>query len=226
MTYDLRLVGGFRLSDSSGSPLFVRRPTSRLLSLLGLSGRRQMRSLVSAHLWPDLPDRRALANLRSVYWRTRKELPGILNGDADSVWIPDEVEIDYLNAITYGPARHLDAFMMDLLPDISEPWCVVPRLVFRQMRLQMLEDYAQVVMRRSPTEALAILEQLSNCEPYRESTLRLTVACLVASGSVTDANEICEAFRSRLKAERSIDASGDLMPGVAPLRPGEKRMFA
>jgi hypothetical protein len=67
----LRLLGRFELC-SGNSPLRVRPSGERLLAYLAVRSNSVTRHEAAAVLWPDSPDIRSAANLRSVLWR----LPG------------------------------------------------------------------------------------------------------------------------------------------------------
>lgn len=136
MSYDLRILGTYELVDQGGS-LVVRRPVRRLTAFLALRGLDELRSLVAAALWPDLPDHRALANLRSVLWRCHRELPGLIIADERAVTLAPDTTVDYLQR------SDPDRWFEDLLPGWDEEWVELPRFLHRQARLQLIEQHAR-----------------------------------------------------------------------------------
>ena len=148
MTYSIRVIGGWQLLTSDGEARNVRQPIARLLAFLALRGGIQQRSLVAGSLWPDGCDHRAGSNLRSTIWHARTEIPGVVDGDSSTVWLCDNVDVDFVRAM--GAIRSLlaghsatpAAFAMlldDVLPDWDEDWVRPIRFVHRQLRLQALD---------------------------------------------------------------------------------------
>ena len=64
----LCLIGGFELC-CNGSAHDLPEAAKRLVAFLALHPKPQVRSYVSGSLWPDKPESRAAANLRSALWR-------------------------------------------------------------------------------------------------------------------------------------------------------------
>jgi DNA-binding SARP family transcriptional activator len=183
-----------------------------LLALLAISGGSERRILLASTLWPDTTEERALANLRSVYWRARRDLPSLVNGDATNMWLSSDIEVDYLSALVMPfsgtTLRDPKALLHDLLPDWQEEWLRLPRFLFRVIRLQLVEA---VVSEQSALgnfeQATILLNDALRCEPLRESLHRLMADVLLADGRRNDAISLCTDFRSRLCSELGIEPS-------------------
>lgn len=176
MSYELQLLGRFQLLGPEGAPVVVRRPVQRLLAYLTLRGRREQRPLAASALWPELSDKRALANLRSVLWRCNQELPGLLGADDVALWLDQAVRVDYLDG------RDPDSWFHDLLPGWTEDWIGLPQFLHRQTRLQLIEERARWYLRHGDLDdAEWLLARLMDQEPDRESA---RVLCELAAKSV------------------------------------------
>jgi SARP family transcriptional regulator, regulator of embCAB operon len=179
MTYCVELIGGFRIRTETGD-CAVRRPIRRLVSWLAVSKETVPRVLTATSLWPDLPEDRGLANLRSVCWRARRELPGLVTTSTSSVGIGRDVSVDYLefnrgldmaDPTQTTPAETL---FRDLLPDMRESWLELPRAILRYERLQAVDDLIEAKVTAGRLgDALELADRLLLAEPLRESTVRL-----------------------------------------------------
>jgi DNA-binding SARP family transcriptional activator len=152
MSYTIRVLGAWRLDGPDGEPRPVRVGVQRLLAFLVLHGRVQQRALVAGSLWPDSPDRRASANLRSTLWHARIESPGVIDGDGSTVWLCDGVRADFddarevLRGVLLGQqfiADQLAVLGADVLPDWTDEWVASARFLHRQLRLLALERAAR-----------------------------------------------------------------------------------
>lgn len=121
--YTIRLVGEFALHHED-TALRVRRPVARLIALLAVTGGSSLRTIAAASLWPDVAERRALANLRSVIWHSHPEAQGLVCCDADSVWLATDARVDCGG----------DTCTDELLPDWQEEWLLLPRFFEHQLR--------------------------------------------------------------------------------------------
>jgi DNA-binding SARP family transcriptional activator len=214
MTIRVQLIGSFGVCGADGRRISVRRPSARLLAYLALAGGCERRMVVASALWPDLCEERALANLRSVFWRARRELPMGFDGDSHSLWLGDDVSVDYLAALAM-PIDGLDAhdldpavFLDELLPSWPDEWLYIPRLLYRQTRLQCIEMYVAERMRREEFDiANQLLDRLLQAEPFLESAHRLKAELLTRTGDAAGAIELCTAFDVRLRSFLSIEPS-------------------
>lgn len=161
MTGRVEVIGGWRLTDPLGEPRATRLAVQRLIAFLVLRGRVQQRALVAGTLWPDSSDQRASANLRSTLWHSRRECPGIADGDASTVWLCDGVRADFdeatevVRALLVGAAVQADRIAVlrgDVLPDWPDEWVVPIRFLHRQLRLLALEQSARDACVTTPSQ--------------------------------------------------------------------------
>jgi SARP family transcriptional regulator, regulator of embCAB operon len=190
VTYVVELIGGFRIRTEVGEVCLVRRPIQRLVSWLAISKGTVPRVLTATTLWPDLPEDRGLANLRSVCWRVRRELPGLVAATSLSIEIGRDVSVDYLD-LERGldssgacPETSADALFHDLLPEMHEPWLDLPRAILRYERLQAVDELIESkVTSGELADALKLADRLLETEPLRESTVRLKMRAHRLAGS-------------------------------------------
>ena len=224
---DVQLLGGFRLlvgGAAVAAPQFV----ARLLAFLALRRLPQDRLLVASCLWPDVPEERASANLRTTLWKVRRAAEGlvVVDGrllrlgprvrvDVDEVTEaarlllgPDEVELDR------WPVRHLDA---ELLPEWFDEWALFERERFRQLRLHALEALCRRLSAEDRhAEAIDAGMAAVSAEPLRETAHRALIAAYVAEGNQAEAVRHYDRLRGLLAehglAEPAV-ALGELLAG-------------
>jgi DNA-binding SARP family transcriptional activator len=159
----IHVLGEWQLLAPDGHPKATRLAVQRLLAFLAVRGRVQQRALVAGSLWPDSSDRRASANLRSTLWHARIESPGLVDGDATTLWLCEGVLTDFdeatavLRAVLLDepvPVERLASLGDDVLPEWDDEWLVPVRFLHRQLRLLALDRAAQ---RRRRDDHLATL---------------------------------------------------------------------
>jgi DNA-binding SARP family transcriptional activator len=226
----LALVGGFRLFTGQEDPL-IPPNGQRLLAFLGLRGRPAGRSVLSAALWPDAPERRAAASLRSTLWRLARLCPtDVLVAGPVDVALHPSVEVDVhtiereVRALCSGggaPAEvPLDVSVLqhDLLPDWTDEWLDGQREWFRQVRLHALDALCAHHRERGRFHrALQAGIAAVTTEPLRESAHRELVALHLAEGNVAEALRQYRMFDRMLRAELGVGPSRAFHDLVAPL---------
>ena len=150
----LRLLGRFAVAVD-GTPLTVARTGQRLLTRVALNDGAEDRGVLAGALWPDHKCSRAQANLRGAVWRLPTALHRCLVLGTGTLAFDDRWDVDLHAAERLAgdagpnprpPADSLPAaslFRYDLLPDWDEPWLLVHRERYRQLRLHALEDLAR-----------------------------------------------------------------------------------
>jgi DNA-binding SARP family transcriptional activator len=142
----LRLLGRFELS--SGDCLLRVRPSGeRLLAYLALRSDPVARHEAAMALWPDSPDLRSAANLRSVLCRlpgrqgcgpVRSHATGIAFTPGVSIDV-DEISGQLSDRSGISEDVSISMLRQDILPDWPEHWVIATREWFRQIRLRALE---------------------------------------------------------------------------------------
>jgi DNA-binding SARP family transcriptional activator len=224
----LSLVAGFELRcDGAAVPLPM--GARRLLAFLGLHERPLPRSYVAESLWPDVPDRRAWANLRSALWRLGPVRGCVIEQAGDELVLAAGVDVDVRRAsriasglvagtVTDAAAADQRLFEGDLLPGWSEEWLAIERERHRQQGLLALELLcerlsAQGRYRQAVSAGLAA----TACDPLRESAHRALIGAHLAEGNGTDAVRQFERFERLVKRELGLDPSDGLKRLVAAL---------
>src|SRR5438270_6059289 len=127
----LQLLSSFELSTDNG-PVELPSTAQRLLAVLGLHSRPLQRSYVAGTLWPDVPDDKAGASLRSALWRTRQ--PGVDPIDATSTHLSLAAGVEADIPAMFGAAHQLGC------PDHGEPLADAPALA-AGFRDELLPDW-------------------------------------------------------------------------------------
>ncbi|CAN5177877.1 hypothetical protein BH18ACT4_BH18ACT4_01390 [soil metagenome] len=196
----LNLLHGFELSVSGRCPV-VPLGTQRLLAFVALQPRPVHRCYVAGTLWPDKPEERASANLRSALWRLNGPKTPLVDASSTHVALAPAVVVDLQESESVA-RQVVNGDMVDvvvaraallrgdLLPDWYDDWLLLARERHRQLRLHALEGlsiyhcaagrFAQAI--ETGLEAVA-------AEPLRESAHRCVIEAHLAEGNR------CEALR-------------------------------
>jgi DNA-binding SARP family transcriptional activator len=188
----------------------------RLLALLSLSGR-PARSAVAGQLWPDVAEEQAQASLRSVLWRLRRTVPGIVETSGGALSLAAGVLLDVRELAGWCQRVHEPragaermtlpdaALRGDLLPGWYDEWVLLERERLRQARLHALEEVAgQLTAEGRHGEALDAAYLAVRAEPLRESAHRTLVEVHLAEGNVAEAIRAYEVFRAVLRDELGV----------------------
>ena len=223
----LQLLGNFAVLVA-GSAVAVPPAGQRVLARLALGGGTATRSAVAGTLWPDHTQARAQANLRGAVWRMPQAVRRRLMLGPSTVALGDGWDVDVADAerLARGlPAPEQETcaerFRHDLLPDWDEPWLLVERERYRQLRLHALEDLAEAELASGcPLGAVDRALLAVTAEPLRESAQALLLRGHLAAGNRAAARAGYDAFRALLAAELGVAPSAELSALVAGLGPG------
>lgn len=215
---ELCLLGGFRLVTSRG-PMAVGSSGQRLLALLALEARPAHRGVVVGKLWPDLPQNRALANLRSVVWRLpRPDSRPLLHAAGPSMLTLGSVGVDHrrmvqeirflLRESSKATQLSIGDLTAELLPGWDDDWVVLERESLRQLRLHALEalclQYSRSGAYQDAIEAGVLAVRM---EPLRESAHRTLISAHLAEGNQFEALSQYQRLRTLLYSELGIEPS-------------------
>jgi DNA-binding SARP family transcriptional activator len=223
----LQLLGNFAVLVA-GSAVAVPPAGQRVLARLALGGGTATRSAVAGTLWPDHTQPRAQANLRGAVWRMPAAVRRRLVLGPSTVALGDGWDVDVADAerLARGlpapePETSAERFRHDLLPDWDEPWLLVERERYRQLRLHALEDLAGAELASGcPLGAVDLALLAVTAEPLRESAQALLLRGHLAAGNRAAARAGYDAFRALLAAELGVAPSAELSALVAGLGPG------
>jgi len=222
-------VGAFELR--AGGSLVVLPPSGqRVVAFLALRHRPAARSSVAGTLWPEVPEDRAMANLRSALWRLRRPGLRLLQATGESLALSPDVEVD-LDLLVAAARRCIDhagspepthvdrlAGGADVLGDWYDDWVQIEREHFRQLRLQALEqlalEYASAGHYGRATEAaLAAIAS----EPLRESAHRALIVVHLGQGNRSEAIRQYTIYRRLMHEELDLEPSGQMDEVMGPL---------
>jgi DNA-binding SARP family transcriptional activator len=217
-TRHLTVLGGMGISPPDRFSGIGR----RVVAHLAVRGPRQLRSLLCAGLWPDVPDERAKANLRRALW----QLPdGWVVPDGPDLRLDAAVDLDDARRVAGHAIRggrltwdEVDLLSHDLLPGWFEDWVVEERECFALLRVQALEAAC-----RSAAEAgdYALSTQAGSiavrAEPLRESAVMALVEAHLGEGNLCLAVRQYRAYADLLRDELGVSPGGELAHLVAPL---------
>lgn len=201
----LRLLDGFDLRRD-GQPLPLRRGSERLLAFLALAGTPVERATVAYRLWPDKPEPRAVANLRSALWRIRALAGDLVEVTNHRLRLHPAVWVDARDGLAERPERL--ALEGELLPDWYDDWLLTERQRLRQVRLHALEVAVEGLIEGGELPAAIDLGlRAVALEPLRESAHRLVIRAHLAEGNRWEAVRQYEACARLLRHELGLAPS-------------------
>jgi DNA-binding SARP family transcriptional activator len=225
----LELLDRFTVSVA-GSPVAMPPLASVVLTYLAVRMRPMHRTVIAATLWPALPERRALANLRTALYRMSVGVP-IVRSTLHMVELDPHVSVDLREATAFArelirepsvPERiepALELLGRELLPDWGELWIEPERERFRQLRLHALEALsARLSGAGRHAEAVEVAQTAVSVEPASESAERALVGAFVAEGNGALALREIQSFRRRLWEDLRVRPSAELERLRADLR--------
>jgi DNA-binding SARP family transcriptional activator len=240
-TLELRLIGGFELA-CDGVAVELADPARRLVAFLALRQKPQQRSFVAGNLWPDKPEPRALANLRSALWVLHGpcrspvvDVNGLALGLSPAVRV-DVKMVQHVgwslieHAMTADPTPVLaesgllidcEPLFDDLLPGWYDDWVLLERERFGELQVHILDivlDSLTDTDRHSLAIQLAL--RLVAVDPLRERSQLALIRAYWAEGSFGRAQRQHRAYCELIEASfgRSYDRSFDDVIGDHPPR--------
>jgi DNA-binding SARP family transcriptional activator len=193
----------------------------RVLAYLALSEHGARRSSLTSALWPDVDERRAAANLRTVLWRLPPRCRNVIDGDGSRIRLADGVGCDVIDLT--GRARRLidgrpedddlaiGGLLHELLPAWYDDWLSIERERLRQLRLHALDQLSASLCRlgryAQAIEAALITVAI---EPLRESAHTRLIEVHLAEQNVTEAIRQYEQYRTLLAENMGIEPSPGL----------------
>jgi DNA-binding SARP family transcriptional activator len=217
----LYLLGGFGLVDE-GRTLTIPVTAAKLLAILALHGRPLPRSRIAGEFWPELPKRRAAANLRNTMWRLPEKSRAFLTTTGTTIGIADSVEVDLQVARSVvrnlldcaepqGPRRALvELLSRPLLPEWDDDWLVFERERIRQLHIHALERLGRSFLEAGdPLSAVDVGTTVLAAEPLRETAHVLVVTAYLASGNRADARRCYDRYRDLLRRELDVEPALD-----------------
>ena len=215
----LALIGRFSLSDREGT-VALPAGVQRLVAFLALKPKAVLRDHVAWVLWPETSEGQATANLRSMLWRLRRVVPGIVDATCTELSLAEQVTVDVREASALArrlrdrpeaaATEDMEAFPLsgEVLPGWYEDWLLVERERFRQIRLQALESLCDAYAvkgdhGRAIDAGLAAIE----LDPLRESAHRALMRAHLAQGNLAEVARTLEGFCTQVWDQLGIPPS-------------------
>lgn len=220
---DLHLLGAFRLSYR-GVPVQLGARTQRFLALLAIQGRPTSRMAVAETLWPDVPARIAMGNLRTALHRLARRCPGVVVTVAGEIHLHQSVRVDYQVAARtaaplfdrsrYATIEQLSAALrVDLANDLlsewhDEEWLRPCQERWKQHRLHALEVLADRLTvagwhGAAVDRALVAVQ----ADPLRESANEVLIRAYLAEGNHVKADNQFVDYQHMLHTELGVRPS-------------------
>lgn len=203
--------------------------SATVLTFLAIQNRPVHRSVVAGTLWPDLPEHRALADLRSALYRIR--VP-VVHSSGTLLELRPEVRVDLREAmelarglVRAAPAPEriepiIDLLGRELLPDGDGVWIEPERERYRHLRMRALQAIAGRLTRAGRhAEAIEVAEVAVAIEPISETAQAALICAFVAEGNEALAVRQHETFRRRLWRELRLRPTHSF-DQLCPVDPG------
>jgi DNA-binding SARP family transcriptional activator len=222
----IRLLDGFRLAvDDNAVPVI---PSSqRLLAYLALHETPVPRATLAAALWPDIPEKRGAARLRSALWRLVKPPHALVVADQALLSLSRQIDVDVvairrfaseLAAPGVSPAAPPASLSADLLPGWTDSWVVAERDWFRQLCLRTLEMLSEHLRTHGDVfQAHEAAAAAVRRDPLRESAHRRLIEVHLADGNPAAALHQYATYRTRLHEELGLAPSNEIRALLHPL---------
>jgi DNA-binding SARP family transcriptional activator len=202
----LCLFGALRLCRG-GHDVVLQLSAQRLIALVALRTVLR-RAEAGGLLWPDVPDARAAARLRTALWRLRRSGLDVLIAANGQLFVRDGIDVDYRDWMALAlqiidrpeSVMEVDLGSLrphgELLPGWYDDWILIERERARQVQLHALEVAAEQLLRHG-RHAVALEFALGalRMEQTRESAHRLAIRVHLAEGNHGEAwrqFELCE----------------------------------
>jgi DNA-binding SARP family transcriptional activator len=220
--WQLRLLGGFRL-EQDGRALPIPHSVRRVIAFLGIRGRSD-RTEVAGTLWPDLPEPKARASLRTALWRLHQltTAPVVSGGEALATAPTVDVDVQaFVEAVrrvmNTGDSTCARASMPhlpgigELLPGWYDDWVLFERERLRQLQMHALETIAERLASAGRfAEAIEAALAAVRLEPLRESATRALILAHLGENNIVEAVRCFESFRDSLADELGVRPTPEL----------------
>jgi DNA-binding SARP family transcriptional activator len=228
----IALLGGFKLSDQDRQ-MPIPGGSERLLAFVALRGHANKRIVVATALWPEVPERRAYASLRSAVARLDRISRSALRVDPIELSLAAGVAVDLPDAQALAhrlldpatPLRYADLgaaalarLSADVLPGWYDEWALLEAEDWRQLRLHALEALVgALTSARRFGDATAAARAAIRAEPLRESAHAALVRIHLAEGNQSEALRDYDRYTRLLHTELGLSPTPQLRALVAGL---------
>jgi DNA-binding SARP family transcriptional activator len=213
------LLNGFDLKDAERS-ICLPPSGQRVIAYLGVRNRPVRRSLVAMTLWPDLPEARAQASLRSALWRLRSAGCFGVSTTDDQLALGAGVAVDLWETVACAhtvldgqPGWERGALdrlapVPELLPEWYDDWILIERERVRQLAVHALEVASRrLVERGAHATAIELGLAVVAAEPLRESAHQALIEAYLAEGNRAEALRQYRTYRDLMRRELGLPPS-------------------
>lgn len=229
----LRLLGPPIIEHSAPLDSFKSRKVEALLYYLALVPGKHHRTHLATLLWSELPEEKALSNLRFALWNLRKVLGDvpfsaermtITTQPSQTMWVDVhefrahlqrlaanttlvETEVSHIlhQALDLYRANFLLGFEISEAPFFEE-WAQQQRVALHDMAVSALTRLgAYHAGQRQLSQAIAVMRRLLELEPWQEATHRQLMRLLALAGQRGAALEHYQKCRQILAAELDLE---------------------
>lgn len=205
--FQLSVLGPWQLT-ADGSPLQLRSREQRVLAALALRPF-PTRCRVAATLWPEGTRKQALGSLRAAVFNLRREAPGVVVGEGDTLALTPGVSCDIEKLRHHIAQAHAPAYadleetissldVHDLLTGWYGDWVEDERESLRIARMEALTAIAKHCLGSQPDVAQAAAAAAGVLDPLAEEPCELLMRSHFARGERIDAIREFERFRQSL----------------------------
>lgn len=239
--FRLRLLGGFELRDTDGTPRRIESVRAEsLIAYLALHPHAGVeRQVLAGLLWPDSSEPQARTNLRHLLHTTRSALPDdVLRvsarslGLASSVMLRSDVAafraaVERARTATGSELVEAletasDIYTGEFLPGCFDDWVLAERELLRAVHADVLERLGAAHLERGdPVRAAIQLERLLRTEPLAESVYRLLIRCYAEQGDRARAARVYHACASTLERELGVRPAAETQAAYQRILPAE-----
>ncbi|MGW4562325.1 AfsR/SARP family transcriptional regulator [Streptomyces sp. NPDC004561] len=231
--HHLVVLGGFDLMID-GQSVQLPSGSERLLAFVALRCRAAVpRGLIAGTLWPDAPECRAHASLRSALSRLHRVGRLALDVGPSEVRLARDVSVDFhqgkqlAHRILQGPPQKawhvstdaIEELSLDLLPGWYDDWVMLQAEDWQQLRIHALERLAEVFTAAGRyADAVAAAHAAIRADALRESSQSCLIRAHLAEGNPSEAMRDFERYARRLRAELGLYPTmqlRSLVPGLS-----------
>jgi DNA-binding SARP family transcriptional activator len=191
-------------------------PGRRTLAYLAVRGPVATRLLACMDLWPDVPERRARANLRRSLWQLP---PGWVTASSWELRLTARVDLDEAIEVAGRTAsgdaalqpREVELLKDDLLPGWYEEWLAPAQVLFHLQRIQALEQVCRRSARIGDYGLATNAGLAAVCaEPLRESAVVALVEAHLHEGNRYEAVRRYHEYAHLLRRELNVAPGAEL----------------
>jgi DNA-binding SARP family transcriptional activator len=232
-------LGGVSLKID-GQPVtgLALRKAEALLIYLAMSGRAQPREVLTDLLWDDLPQERAMANLRVVLSSLRKSVGEFVDIGLDDVRLRPDANIsfdvhhlevaldtndseDLRQALAHYQGEFLEGFFVRNANRFEE-WAFLERERLRRIAVTGLQQIVSGHLQAgSYLQGITQATRLLQIDPLMESAHRQMIELLALSGQRAQALVHCKQTQELLRRELGIDLGPETVALEGAIRAGK-----